>query len=331
MRHADFYRNQKPKIRNRKCQLGFTLVEMLVVIAIIGILAALLLPAVGAAIRRSKNAALTLEMNQLAQAIEAYKDKNNNDYPPDFTSHTAVQSHLRTAYPRNTATVAVASWLASGAGASLDPAEALVFWLSQTSSDPRNPLQMGGGSGGELRVYFEFDETRLLDVDSDGWNEYYPKQAGEAPFVYFDGRIQNVGPNASTSTPVTPTCSYAWAVYPYPAPGSSGYMANVVPSRDPARIPAAAPSADFGAVRPYRSSDAAGDGTTWPAVSGAQQWMGHKKFQILCAGLDNQYGTAPSTGGFYSAPDPNYDLQAVEAGDNLASFTEGQTLEEIVP
>lgn len=60
---------------------GFTLVELLVVIVVLAILAALLLPAINSAIRTAKNAAVSAEINQLAQALENFKSKYG-DYPP---------------------------------------------------------------------------------------------------------------------------------------------------------------------------------------------------------------------------------------------------------
>ncbi len=60
---------------------GFTLVELLVVILILAILIALLLPALNGAMRTAKNAAVGGEINQLAQALAAFKAKYG-DYPP---------------------------------------------------------------------------------------------------------------------------------------------------------------------------------------------------------------------------------------------------------
>ena len=60
---------------------GFTLVELLVVIVVIAILLALLLPAINGALRTARNAAVSAEINQIAQALADFKSKYG-DYPP---------------------------------------------------------------------------------------------------------------------------------------------------------------------------------------------------------------------------------------------------------
>jgi type II secretion system protein G len=90
---------------------GFTLVEMLVVIAIIGILAGLTVPAVLRALKHAKAAAVAVEINQLDMACKAYKEKLG-EYPPDFAgvnfgnaivrtpAQNAILRHLAKAFPR---------------------------------------------------------------------------------------------------------------------------------------------------------------------------------------------------------------------------------------
>jgi prepilin-type N-terminal cleavage/methylation domain-containing protein len=60
---------------------GFTLVEVLVVIVILGILIALLLPAVNSALKTARNAAVLAEINQISTALTDFKSKYG-DYPP---------------------------------------------------------------------------------------------------------------------------------------------------------------------------------------------------------------------------------------------------------
>lgn len=62
-------------------RLGFTMVELLVVLSIIALLIALLIPAVNAAVRTAKNAAVQAEINNMAQALASFKSQYG-DYPP---------------------------------------------------------------------------------------------------------------------------------------------------------------------------------------------------------------------------------------------------------
>lgn len=311
--------NLKSKISNRKSRLGFTLVEMLVVIAIIGILVALLLPALGAATRRARNASMAMELNQLMQAMQRYK-ADHNEYPPDGTNHEAIRAHVRAGYSRvKDQTNYVNAWLAAG-GNTLDPAEALWYWLSQTRENVRDPLS---GSG-NAKSYFDFDETRLRDIDSDGLLEYYSKYSEDTPYVYFDGRIQTAVDEAD-SLP-KPTCAYAWAMYPYPKPGSPNYFAALPRKRKTTPSTIIPPSTPGTAVvRPYRASGVAEDAKVWP--SDGKQWLEPAGFQIICPGLDGKFGTDYV---FKHYPDPNY-TRADEDKDDLASFSEGSTIEEAIP
>jgi prepilin-type N-terminal cleavage/methylation domain-containing protein len=70
--------NRRPLARSRG---GFTLIELLTVMIIIGLLVALLLPAISAAVKSARNAAVSAEVNLLAQALESFKSKYG-DYPP---------------------------------------------------------------------------------------------------------------------------------------------------------------------------------------------------------------------------------------------------------
>jgi prepilin-type N-terminal cleavage/methylation domain-containing protein len=74
-------------IRSRRPCAGFTIVELLTVIAIIAILAAMLLPTLGAARRHAQRVQARLEIDQIAQAILKY----DSDYGR-FPVSTNVQS-----------------------------------------------------------------------------------------------------------------------------------------------------------------------------------------------------------------------------------------------
>jgi prepilin-type N-terminal cleavage/methylation domain-containing protein len=78
------------KTQNRNRQAGgFTLIEMLVVIAIIGILAGLLTVGATAAVKKNKLTRVSVQMKSIETAIEGYKAKFGF-YPPDNADTTQL-------------------------------------------------------------------------------------------------------------------------------------------------------------------------------------------------------------------------------------------------
>jgi len=65
----------------RRPRTGFTLIELLVVIVIIGILLALLLPAIVGAVRKANEARVSAEINTIAMGLEKFKS-TYGEYPP---------------------------------------------------------------------------------------------------------------------------------------------------------------------------------------------------------------------------------------------------------
>lgn len=65
----------------RKARSGFTLIELLVVIAIIGLLAALLFPAISAGLERGKRTACRSNLKQIGLAMMVFASDNNGWFP----------------------------------------------------------------------------------------------------------------------------------------------------------------------------------------------------------------------------------------------------------
>jgi general secretion pathway protein G len=292
---------------------GFTLVELLVVILIIAMLAALLTSAVWRAQIAARNARITSEINNLDMAIKSYRDRNG-EFFPDFALLSAnyadqvVARHIRRAYPRyggapNYATLRVRVQASCGRNLGnpnapinqrLDAAESLVFFLGGVpnvnripegySADPRDPFLAAARQSQRIPPLFDFAEEQLFDADNDGWPEFYPPgmnpATGGMPYVYFSGD-----------------------------PRSGTYIG--------AYIRAGAPANNV--ARPY--------GFTRDNINMAS-WVHPDTFQIIAAGLDNTYGTPANLNAIPLFPNGRNYSQADM--DNLTNFSRG-TLGDAIP
>jgi prepilin-type N-terminal cleavage/methylation domain-containing protein len=151
---------------------AFTLTELLIVIAIIAVLSSLLLVAASAALRAGKRTSISLEIKQMAGAVETFKNDygayppnllNDNSHPktPPAQTRDDLVRMFKKAFPRMDAqeqivlrALAGESNPSNGNGnkvtqtnmvGGMNAEEALHFWLGGFSEDSQYPISGPGG------------------------------------------------------------------------------------------------------------------------------------------------------------------------------------------
>lgn len=82
------------ELKNRKLESGFTIVELLIVIVVIAILAALVLTAYNGVQARARDSSRQSDVRSIATAVEAIASENAGVYPANsaaITSYTTVK------------------------------------------------------------------------------------------------------------------------------------------------------------------------------------------------------------------------------------------------
>ncbi len=213
----------------RTARSGFTLLELLIVIAIIAILMAILVPAISSVRYKARVAAVSAEMQQFEQSLATFQNKFGT-YPPssitlfgtqaawDLAANAPQKSLIRSIWPDfdfstgGRGDTSLHPWGTSDK--TLDGEECLVFFLGGIpdyssgdvpvmrgfSKNPRWPLALAGENR-DGPYYTEFKGERLIDADSDGIPAYLDSLPGQkTPISYaaaLNGRYPN-GPVATT-------------------------------------------------------------------------------------------------------------------------------------
>jgi prepilin-type N-terminal cleavage/methylation domain-containing protein len=200
---------------------AFTLVELLVVIGIIAVLAALVTPAVMRAQASARNAAIKAEIDMLHMAIMNYKNEYGS-FPPAISGTAAAlpaARHLQRLFPRcpkdptqnpsvNVPQQLAAAFPTNANPKAITPMNAIAFWLSGFSDDPMQPM-----TGTRIKRY-DFDMSRIDQTTG----MYHPTGKPESPFIYLPSGNYGDSWPAATYTYTHNGASYTIYAGTYRAP-----------------------------------------------------------------------------------------------------------------
>lgn len=274
---------------------GFTLVEMLVVISIIGVLATLVLVVGRTAMVAARNAAMQAEISLLDQGIAKYMSDHGDSIPPDFTNFDEVRSHLIKAYPQVGATapqfISGFRKLHWGTAFStstdpqermklgIDPAEALVFWLGGYSNVQPGGDQPINATQGKLLGFPPGEKSRFIIQATDLANRTNWQQAGYFPF----DETRLVDQDGDGFLEYLPKFSEV----PYVYFSSNSYQTPANRSSTETNV-FYVESRNASVAVPYRSDESYGQFTSGDRPS---DFVEPKRYQIVCAGQDGLFST----------------------------------------
>ncbi|HEY3863861.1 MAG TPA: type II secretion system protein [Verrucomicrobiae bacterium] len=164
---------------------AFSMVELLVVIAIIGILASLLLPALGRAKNQGSNAVCINQLRQLGAAARLYSDDNNNLLP---RAELLPTSPVDPAHPLPR----ICDVLAPDAGKTSGTNSAPVFKC------PSDTLNRFANEGSSYEWNIELNGHRIDETRSENMNFMIVIQGPDGTTQQTNGAVQLMFPPATT-------------------------------------------------------------------------------------------------------------------------------------
>lgn len=329
---------------------GFTLVEVLMVVVIIGILVGLLVPTVNFALTSVKAKAIALECQTLANAVEQYRVKHG-DYPPDGSDLGVLNRHLRKAFPNiqnteiqllvgaltlPTGNAPVASASSGVTGAYMDASEAIPFFLGGFSADEKYPFS---GVGGPIYI-----------VDANGTQINSSQIANAASVQYNPDRNKPLYEFKQNQLTVDNSSGFAISSDDAITGGTADLLPSYVPAGKtvpfvyfdartylvPADSSVGRTSAQFnhyltsssGNVAAYRSTEIntkvslQNPPHTYSEINSHYRAMNEKTFQLLSAGLDDHYG-GTSFHLYMFKPSETNSTSTFASGDSIEVTSQG--------
>ena len=199
-----------------KTRKAFTMVELLMVISIITLLAAILVPAVASVKRRANEARVRIEIGNLESGVLMFRSLANLLPPSQIVIHLTGDGwktdprstmYVRTIWPQfdfnmggpNSATTGTpgvhypVEWTSDR---QMNSGECLLFFLGGIyepgygmvgfSKNPQWPFQPRSAATNRTLPLYDFTPERIIDYDKNGIPEFKDTLAGQtAPYLYF--------------------------------------------------------------------------------------------------------------------------------------------------
>lgn len=344
----------------RPARDGFTLVELLVVIAIIALLAALITAAASRALEAARRARIKAEITQLDTALKDYKN-NVGSFPPNTqTDGTGVlnetrvlsnfKRHFDKAFPSHRepdTLIAALVGLNTGSPTGqnlpggMTAAEALVFWVGGFSDDPKYPISGPGGPS-----YKGANASNPLNsedpIENRSWRlgvtieNLGPRDgskffdSGYSRFVtYADPRDNSGSTIRRINFWVLNGPNSASPYLYFDASRGSG----VDESNDPPAVSSEVPSLGIDALEQLRSVYAIKSRSSNASSTNPFVFANSGTFQILQAGTDEEWGPTPPVVGAAGSttlgppevvfPDGPWELENIDTLNNFSDGTLG--------
>jgi len=319
---------------------AFTLVEILTVIVIISILAALVTLAVAGAMRAAKRAKIGWEMNQIAMALELYKNEFG-EYPPDMFDLEAFVRHVEKRWPRlkweslpghpgsaaTLTTLQKAQLIQHAINQAYQtyhpavdftrpnaPLAALALWLggfpnsdgklSGFGADPENPFDLANGHDGKVFLDLELGSKRV---------RIYSPPNGGSPIPVIGDEVQGVFVPFVYFRALTSGGIYAYRPE----------MQYVTDHQGPDLT-----SPDYDWCFPYADTI---ERNPNGVIIGAK-WKHPTTYQLIHPGLDGKFGKRTNT-------DARESVRVISTGnnigsqdlDNITNFSDYKEIKSILP